>query len=364
MTATNFLLWAAPVLFLLIGAFAAVRFIQRRAAEADATNRTRRPGGRPIVTRIHRVLCRDGRRGGRRGLLPPAATGRPSAKGEPASPRPSRRGRDRRAARSSPAPSTAGVSNFPWKNPTAAERGAPRARQRRSRLDGGGHAQLEASSQANPDDAEGWRMLGRTYLVTKRPRAASARTRKRPRSPAAKDPGLELDLAEALVLTDDPAVQDRAGHLIVGRARGEPSNQKALWYSGVLAYARGRQRETAKTHWPKLLDQNPPDGDPPDRRRSSCRRLASRFQPCRTRGRQWPDAGRGMGGGDDGRPTGAGDGAQGRTIRIAVSVDPSLWPQAEAGHTALRVGTPARHPGPAARGRATLDGRSCRRRWS
>jgi len=35
MSATNFLLWAAPVLLLLGGAFAVVRVVRRRAAEAD-----------------------------------------------------------------------------------------------------------------------------------------------------------------------------------------------------------------------------------------------------------------------------------------------------------------------------------------
>jgi cytochrome c-type biogenesis protein CcmH len=35
MTAANFLLWAAPVLLLVIGALAALRFVRRRAAEAD-----------------------------------------------------------------------------------------------------------------------------------------------------------------------------------------------------------------------------------------------------------------------------------------------------------------------------------------
>jgi cytochrome c-type biogenesis protein CcmH len=35
MTAGNFLLWAAPVLLLVIGAFAVVRVVRRRAAESD-----------------------------------------------------------------------------------------------------------------------------------------------------------------------------------------------------------------------------------------------------------------------------------------------------------------------------------------
>jgi cytochrome c-type biogenesis protein CcmH/NrfF len=35
MTAGNFLLWAAPVLLLVIGAFVLVRVVRRRAQEAD-----------------------------------------------------------------------------------------------------------------------------------------------------------------------------------------------------------------------------------------------------------------------------------------------------------------------------------------
>jgi cytochrome c-type biogenesis protein CcmH/NrfF len=35
MTATTFLLWAAPVLLLVAGVFALVRVVRRRAAEAD-----------------------------------------------------------------------------------------------------------------------------------------------------------------------------------------------------------------------------------------------------------------------------------------------------------------------------------------
>ncbi len=36
MTGTNFLLWAAPVLLLAVGTFAAVRVVRKRAAESDS----------------------------------------------------------------------------------------------------------------------------------------------------------------------------------------------------------------------------------------------------------------------------------------------------------------------------------------
>ena len=42
MTAANFLLWAGPVIMLLVGAFIVIRYIRRQAAEADAD--TESPG--------------------------------------------------------------------------------------------------------------------------------------------------------------------------------------------------------------------------------------------------------------------------------------------------------------------------------
>jgi cytochrome c-type biogenesis protein CcmH len=44
MTGKNFVLWAAPVLLLLFGVFAAVRFIRKRAAEADIATDTDNAG--------------------------------------------------------------------------------------------------------------------------------------------------------------------------------------------------------------------------------------------------------------------------------------------------------------------------------
>jgi cytochrome c-type biogenesis protein CcmH len=44
LTGKNFLLWAAPALFLLFGVFAAVRFIRKRAEEADIATETDQAG--------------------------------------------------------------------------------------------------------------------------------------------------------------------------------------------------------------------------------------------------------------------------------------------------------------------------------
>ncbi len=150
------------------------------------------------------------------------------------------------------------VNNFPWDNPTTAQPLPPG----HEGLGTGGSmdevaATLEARLQKEPNDLEGWRMLGRTYLVSgNAAKAASAYEKANSISPQ-KDMGLLLDLAEALVLTDDPAAQPRAKAIIDEALADDADNQKALWYQGVMAVRAG-DNETAKRNWSKLLDANPP----------------------------------------------------------------------------------------------------------
>jgi cytochrome c-type biogenesis protein CcmH len=151
-----------------------------------------------------------------------------------------------------------GTSNFPWQNPLAAA-AAPAGHEQ-----GGGEAslaeaatQLEARLAANPQDVEGWRMLGRTYLVMSEPAKAVAAYERAVAIVGPEDSGLQLDLAEALVLTDDPAVQDRARGIIEAALKADPGNGKALWYSAVMAMRAG-DTQTAKANFEKLLEQNPP----------------------------------------------------------------------------------------------------------
>ena len=128
------------------------------------------------------------------------------------------------------------TSNFPWNNT--------------AQLGAGGHAQdggsmdevvakLEERLRANPGDLEGWQMLGRSYLVSNRfPQAVSA-YEKASALTGGKNPEIELDLAEALVLTDKPENQERAKDIIDAALAANDSNQKALWYSGLMAARAG-----------------------------------------------------------------------------------------------------------------------------
>ena len=227
------------------------------------------------------------------------------------------------------------LSSFPWDNPAAATASAGAHAQ-----DGGSMeeviAQLEARLQASPGDAEGWRMLGRTLLVTGRAADAVTAYEKASSLTGGKDPNVELDLAEALVLTDDPAVVPRASAIIDATLATDGTSQKALWYSGLMALRAG-DSETTKARWTKLLEGNPPE---------EIRQLV--VTQLEAIGGVAPAQAAATGA----MPTmgGMGDGvaaaAAGRTIRVAVTVDPTLQGKLKSGSAVFVSAREAGIPGP------------------
>jgi cytochrome c-type biogenesis protein CcmH len=230
-------------------------------------------------------------------------------------------------------------SNFPWDNPQAAAAAPP------------GHAggagsmadvttQLEARLAANPQDRDGWQMLGRTYLVTGQPAKAVTAYERGNEAAGGQDPELLLDIAEALILTEDPAVQGRAKAIVDSALAADALNGKALWYSGVIAVRSG-DNETAKANWQKLLAQNPPE----EIRQILVAQLGQLgVSAAAPTGAEQPAMG-GMGsaaGSTGVQQGGQAPAASGRTVRVAVSVDPSLASK-------LKPGVPlfvsARQPG-------------------
>jgi cytochrome c-type biogenesis protein CcmH len=234
------------------------------------------------------------------------------------------------------------ISNFPWNDPIAA------AAVPEGHGDGTGASmnevvqQLQARLASNPSDLEGWQMLGRTYLVTGEAAKAVTAYEKANELSGGQNPELQLDLAEALILTDNPAVQDRAKKIVDAALAADPNNGKALWYSGVMAI-RADDKETAKARWTKLLEQNPPE---------EIRQIVS--QQLSALGVQVPAvaasspppemaAGGGMSVGMAPPAAGAeGPSPSGRTLRVAISVDPKVADKMKPG-TVLFVS--ARQPG-------------------
>jgi len=233
------------------------------------------------------------------------------------------------------------LSNFPWDNPAAATASAGAHAQ-----DGGSMeeviAQLEARLEASPGDAEGWRMLGRTLLVSGRAADAVAAYEKASALTGGRDPNVELDLAEALVLTENPEVVPRAKAIIDATLAVDENSQKALWYSGLMAL-RGGDSETTKARWTKLLEGNPPE----EIRQLVVAQLEAigGSAPVQAAAAESPPA---MGGGSmgGGMGSGAATAASGRTIRVAVTVDPALMGKLKSGSVVFVSAREAGIPGP------------------
>jgi len=235
------------------------------------------------------------------------------------------------------------TSNFPWNNQGLLGPGGG------SHAQGGGSmdevvTQLEERLEANPGDLEGWRMLGRSYLVSNRFEPAVSAYERASALTGAKNPEIELDLAEALVLTDKPENQPRAKGIIDAALAANDSNQKALWYSGLMA-SRAGDTETAKARFSKLLESNPP----PEIREILVAQLAQLGVTVPSEAGAAAPAGMGsmgggMGGGAGTAPAAAE--AAGRTIRVAVSIDPALASRLKPGTPLFVSAREAGIPGP------------------
>jgi cytochrome c-type biogenesis protein CcmH len=248
----------------------------------------------------------------------------------------------------------ASLNNFPWDNPTTAEALPPG----HGSMGAGGSMDevttaLEARLQQNPNDFEGWRILGRTYLVSGDAAKAAAAYEKANSVAPQKDMALLIDLAEALVLSDDPAVQPRARNILDEALAADGNNQKALWYQGVMAMRAG-ENDIAKRNFTRLLDSNPP----PEIREV----IVSQLQELGVTvpGAEAPAAMAAAGGMPPAAGMGGGMGGEvaprGRTVRIDLKVDPALAGKLQPGAV---VFVSAREPGipgpPIAATRITTD---------
>ena len=219
------------------------------------------------------------------------------------------------------------VSNYPWQNPAALAAPPPGAADASIEQM---IAQLEQRLAQSPNEVDGWRLLGRSYLMTNQPRRAVQAYEKAYELGGRRDLDTGLDLAEAMLLADDPALVARAKEIIDGSLVSNPVNAKALWYAGVIAL-NTNDVATAKVRWTALLQQNPP----PEIRDILTRQLAQLGAPVAATA-----AGdRQDGGGGAGAPAG-------RTIEVLVDLDPGLRARAPAGTTLFVSARAPGIPGP------------------
>ncbi|MCU7932642.1 MAG: c-type cytochrome biogenesis protein CcmI [Candidatus Thiodiazotropha sp. (ex Codakia rugifera)] len=109
---------------------------------------------------------------------------------------------------------------------------------------------LAAKLQEQPDNQEGWVMLGRSYMAMNNPSAAINAYE---RAIQLNDQNVALLLAysEAIASTNGNDFSGRAAPMIDKAYQLEPNNPNVLWISGILAYQRS-EFKSAIEHWEAL----------------------------------------------------------------------------------------------------------------
>jgi cytochrome c-type biogenesis protein CcmH len=117
---------------------------------------------------------------------------------------------------------------------------------------------LAARLKANPDDVDGWAMLGRSYaMVGKHDLAAPALKRASAARPD--DAALMADYADALAFTSSGNLEGEPARLIAQALKLDGKNLKALSLSGTIAFNR-KDYAGALRHW-ETLAQLAPNSD-------------------------------------------------------------------------------------------------------
>ena len=118
---------------------------------------------------------------------------------------------------------------------------------------------LAAKMKDNPDDAEGWKLLGRSYAALGRfPEAAEAFAKAAVRAP--QDADILVDLADVLGMANGQRLAGEPEKLIERALQMDPDNLKGLALAGTAAFKRG-DFAGAATRWERMLPLVPADSE-------------------------------------------------------------------------------------------------------
>jgi len=127
-------------------------------------------------------------------------------------------------------------------------------------MDGGIEAAviaLSARLEANPDDPQGWALLGRSFMFLDQPRAAAGAYAQALRYGGDGDPDILVTYADLLGSLDGGNLSARAMPFVNRALEIEPDHTNALWLAGLAAF-RASDYETTKVHWERLEQQFAP----------------------------------------------------------------------------------------------------------
>jgi cytochrome c-type biogenesis protein CcmH len=136
-------------------------------------------------------------------------------------------------------------SNWPWQAAPAAD--SPQTMV----------AHLARRLESDPQNRDGWLMLGRSYIVLKEYPLALRAFERADRLSGGRDVEALVGEAEALAMSDPTELDGRAGRLIERALAIDPDSAKALLF-GAAAAARRGNLPLARARFAKLLGENPP----------------------------------------------------------------------------------------------------------
>lgn len=111
--------------------------------------------------------------------------------------------------------------------------------------------------EKQPNDLEGWLMLGRSYSVIEQYGLSAGAYQRADRLANGKNAEALMGLAESLVLAEQSDLVGRAGQLFERALALDPRSVKALFYSAIAAQQRG-EKPLALQRYLQLLAGNPP----------------------------------------------------------------------------------------------------------
>lgn len=118
-------------------------------------------------------------------------------------------------------------------------------------------ATLAAKLQQDPENLEGWKMLGRSYMQLENPPQAIAAFEAAVKLENSSNGETLISLGEALLASDPSTLAGRAGQLFESGLALAPGHPRALFYGGLAAAQRGANL-LAADRWQAFLEQSPP----------------------------------------------------------------------------------------------------------
>jgi cytochrome c-type biogenesis protein CcmH len=123
-------------------------------------------------------------------------------------------------------------------------------------------ARLARKLERDPQDLQGWLLLGNSYVVLQQYPLAVRAYERADRLAGGKSAEALVGEAEALTMNDEAELTGRAGRIIEQALTLDPDSPKALFFGGAAAIRRG-ELALGKERFQRLLSLNPPEAIKP-----------------------------------------------------------------------------------------------------